>query len=1040
MEPERWHRVDNILQAALGLNPAERSLFVDSACAGDEALRDEVISLLSLDEEGLSIIDSPALEAAACVLASDQPDLIEGQFVGHFRILSLLGVGGMGEVYLAEDTKLGRKIALKLLPVDFSRDRDRVRRFQQEARAASALNHPYIVTIHETGEFQDRHFIATEFIEGETLRERMRHTRLNLDEILDISIQVADALGAAHQADIVHRDIKPENIMRRPDGYVKVLDFGLAKPSNERSSEGYKNDVEIAGSTPGLIVGTVKYMSPEQARGLKVDTRSDIFGLGVVIYEMVTGRMPFEGQTNSDLIAAILKVDPPPLTQLSANVPAELERIVRKALCKDRDERYQTIRDMLVEIKGLKESLDLEAKLLRSGHFGANKLSTASGRARVLGGVSLPVYILGRIKKTKTASATITVAVVLVAIAGWWASENYFKAGVPLPFRERDWVLITSFDNRTGEPALDGSIEYALERELSNSTFVNVAPPERIEDALRLMKKPPDTKVDLAIGKEVCLRDGGIRALLAGRTEKLGSTCVLSVSLVDPHSGQAVATGIEEARGEDQVGPAVRRLSNWVRKTLGEKLASIRQSNQELEKVTTPSLRALQLYTQGEALGRIQHNWPVAEQLFRQALAEDPEFASAYTMLAWSLRNQNKPEEEWKPPSDRALQLSERVSERERYFIQGSYYSMRRQEDKAVPVYEALLKRYPDHYWGRNNLAIAYLILHRFQDALVHYMYRADLRPNDFDLQLRAADTAWKCRREDESLRYAKRANDLISPELMKSNPFGVAWVQFRLAGEPFWRGDLETAQTEVDRLAQTVDARSGRERDAFANASAICYLTVGKLKTADEFAQKISPDVALRCFDLALIAITKNDKVSLRKNLLEYLRRASGWDNPAVLPLLIRAGLVLEAHNLISTSAVKEEGFMKVCQGERALAQGKTAQAIPLLQQGVRSLQYTGETSGVLYAGAESLAAAYERQGDFPAALGVLEEASRENETIVPTRVFWLRIKSQLARLYRKLGRVEDAQKIEAELLSTLRYADADHPILRQIRQVEGR
>jgi eukaryotic-like serine/threonine-protein kinase len=362
MELERWHRVDNILQAALALNPAERSVFVDSACEGDETLRDEVVSLLSLEEEGLDIIDTPALEAAACVLASDQPDLFEGQFVGHYRILALLGIGGMGEVYLAEDTKLGRKIALKLLPVDFSRDRDRVRRFQQEARAASALNHPYIVTIHETGEFQERHFIATEFIEGETLRQRVRSTTLNLSETLDIAIQVARALGAAHQAGIVHRDIKPENIMLRPDGYVKVLDFGLAKlaeqPSDDR--EPASNDTD---TTPGLLMGTVKYMSPEQARGLSLDARSDIFSLGVVIYEMLAGRPPFEGGTNSDVIAALLKEEPLPLSQFVPELPVEFEHIVNKALAKNRAERYQTINDLLAALRELRRELEVEHTL-----------------------------------------------------------------------------------------------------------------------------------------------------------------------------------------------------------------------------------------------------------------------------------------------------------------------------------------------------------------------------------------------------------------------------------------------------------------------------------------------------------------------------------------------------------------------------------------------------------------------------------------------------------------------------------------------------
>lgn len=1012
MNAERWQKVDKLFQAALELEPERRSAFLDVNCAGDVVLRKEVDSLLSSDGEGWDLIDAPAFEVAADLLVDNHPELAVGQQVGHYEILDLIGTGGMGQVYLAQDVALGRKVAIKLLPADFTRDQSRVRRFQQEARAASSLNHPNILTIHEIGLVDDRQFMATEFIDGETLRQRMSRSRLSVREALRITSQAAQALAAAHAAGIVHRDIKPENIMVRPDGYVKVLDFGLAKLT-EHQAPTEPSTFDKSDTLPGMIIGTVDYMSPEQARGQDVDARSDIFSLGVVIYEMIAGRPPFNGETNSDVIAAILKVDTTPLTQYSADVPSELHSIVSKALCKNRDARYQTIKDMLADIESLREELDLAARLPRSSH-------------------SRAAYILGEIKQHKRASAMIAVSVVLVAIAGWWASEHYVKAGIPLPFQERDWVLITSFDNRTGEPALDGSIEYALDRELSNSTFVNVAPRERIEDALRLMKKPLDTKVDVAIGKEVCVRDGGIRALLAGRTEKHGSMYVLSVSLVDPRSGQAVSSDSEEAKSEDQVGPAVRRLSNWVRKTLGEKLASIRQSNQELEKVTTPSLRALQLYTQADAIGR-QSNWRVAEQLFRQAILDDPEFASAHIMLAWSLFNQKKAEDEWKPPSDRALELSDGVSERERYFIQGSYYSMRFQDDKAIPIYEALLERYPDHRWGNNNMGAAYSRLRRFREALQYYIHRADLRPNDFGLQVSAAENAARCHRIDEAFRYAKRANELITPEVTSRATYAVPWVQFFLTTEPFTRGDLEGTLRELDPLAQTVDARIGKDRDAYANFSVFGYLRLGKFQKAEQFAQKISPDDN-RYFDLALVALYRNDMDALKKHLLEHLRLKGVASRSDALPFLTRAGLLSEAESYISNPAVKDEGQLKVCRGEIALARGHTAQAIPLLEQGIKAAESSVDW-GFFYAGWESLAVAYQQQGDLFGAVRALEDGSHEIEYGSFGRPFWLRMKARLAQLYRKVNRLDDAQRIEAELLRLLAYADPDHPILSQLR-----
>src|SRR5215471_11804491 len=375
MEPQRWHRVDRILQGALALNVDERNAFVDSACKGDESLRNEVISLLSFEDQARGIIDVPAFELAAPFLASNQADLAEGQFVGRYKIIALLGVGGMGEVYLAEDTKLGRKIALKLLPADFTRDIDRVRRFQQEARAASALNHPNIVTIHETGEFQDRHFIATEFIEGETLRERMTGARINLGETLDIAVQVAGALAASHQAGIVHRDIKPENIMVRTDGYVKVLDFGLAKLAEQAPYDGSgERSSSKTNTTPGLLLGTVNYMSPEQAREHDLDGRSDIFSLGIVLYEMIAGQSPFQGDTNSDVIAALLKEQPAPLSQFVPDLPAEAQAIVDKALAKDRTARYRTSDDLLAALKSLRRELEVEQTLGSKREVGARAL------------------------------------------------------------------------------------------------------------------------------------------------------------------------------------------------------------------------------------------------------------------------------------------------------------------------------------------------------------------------------------------------------------------------------------------------------------------------------------------------------------------------------------------------------------------------------------------------------------------------------------------------------------------------------------------
>ena len=297
--------------------------------------------------------------------------------IGHYEIIELLGAGGMGEVYLARDKTLVRQVALKLLPDYFTRDEARVRRFQQEARAASGLNHPNILTIYEISEVDGQHFIATEFIDGQTLRERMAHQRMKLSEALEIATQVAGALAAANEAGIVHRDVKPDNIMIRRDGYAKVLDFGLAKlTENPAATVDTEAATRVRVKTePGMVMGTAQYMSPEQARGLAVDGRTDIWSLGVVLCEMLTGQAPFAGETPSHVIVSILEKHAPPLSRYLAEVPAELERIVSKALRKNRDERYQTVKDLLLDLKSLKQELEVEAHLERSFHPAATTKS-----------------------------------------------------------------------------------------------------------------------------------------------------------------------------------------------------------------------------------------------------------------------------------------------------------------------------------------------------------------------------------------------------------------------------------------------------------------------------------------------------------------------------------------------------------------------------------------------------------------------------------------------------------------------------------------
>src|SRR5213083_2857050 len=362
MTSERWQQVNDLFQLAAERAPEERTTFLQTACQGDEGLRREVESLLASYERAENFIESPAFEVAPELLTNESAGALVGELIGHYRIESLIGIGGMGEVYLARDERLGRKVALKLLPERLTADETQLSRFKAEARAASALNHPNILTVYEISVEGNRHFIATEFIEGITLRASLARARMNLHDALDIAVQVASALAAAHESGVVHRDIKPENIMLRPDGYAKVLDFGIAKLTEQHpGSDSHEiGTTAVLQTAPGLVLGTARYMSPEQARGQTLDARSDIWSLGVVVYEMVGGSNPFPGETPSDCIASILKSEPPPLSAVLPDVPVKLQSILQKALRKDREERYQTINEMLTDLRDLKRELETE--------------------------------------------------------------------------------------------------------------------------------------------------------------------------------------------------------------------------------------------------------------------------------------------------------------------------------------------------------------------------------------------------------------------------------------------------------------------------------------------------------------------------------------------------------------------------------------------------------------------------------------------------------------------------------------------------------
>src|SRR3989440_1087841 len=562
-----------------------------------------------------------------------------GTRLGRYEIRSKIGAGGMGEVYLAQDTKLDRKVALKILPADVAANPDRMKRFVQEAKAASALNHPNIITIYEIDETESGHFIATEFIDGATLRERIRKASIKPGEVLDVAAQIASALSAAHAAGIVHRDIKPENIMMRADGIVKVLDFGLAKLTERLPPDSVDAEAAtkaLVQTEPGVVLGTTAYMSPEQARGLAVDARTDIFSLGVVIYELVAGRAPFGGATRSDLIAALLEREPPPLARFAPEIPAELERIVMKALTKDPEERFQTAKDLLIDLKRLKQRLDVQIEIARtsapelSGGGGAEPtaareiVSTAPGAGALTAfgsssTTSSAEYLVSGIKQHKLAAAIVLLVLVIGAVgfSAWLRARNTEVA--------IGSIAVLPFVNQNYDPDSEYLSDGVTESIINSLTQLPSLKVMARSAVFRYKGKEADP---MAAGKEL-----GVRAVLTGRIMQRGDSLTISTELLDVRDNKQL-WGEQYQRKVSDLLAVERDIAQEITGNLRLKLSGPEQSR--VIKHYTENPEAYQLYLKGRFYWnrRTEDGARKGIEYFQLAIEKDPGYALAYTGLA----------------------------------------------------------------------------------------------------------------------------------------------------------------------------------------------------------------------------------------------------------------------------------------------------------------------------------------------------------------------------------------------------------------------
>jgi len=746
MEPGRWARITEIYHATIARPPEERASFVGQECHGDESLRKQVEAMVKSHERSGDFIESPAFAIAPELLIEAQTVDLIGQSIGHYQIESLLGVGGMGQVYLTRDERLGRKVALKLLPEHLTADETQLSRFKAEARSASALNHPNILTVYEIGTEGNRHFIATEFIEGITLRASLTRERMNLHDALEIAVQVASALAAAHQTGVVHRDMKPENIMLRPDGYVKVLDFGIAKLTEPRPVP----DLDEIGTTTvlqtraGLVLGTARYMSPEQTRGQTVDARSDIWSLGVVIYEMIAGIPPFHGETPSDCIASILTTEPLPLSGVLPEVPLNLESILQKALRKNSDERYQTIKEMLADLRNLKGELEAEG-------------SSPQTKARA-------ESIVSKIKRHKR-GVLLTLAAALLAAAAF-AYSFYFVAPAPSPNEKS--IAVLPFENRSEDKSnayfTDGVQDEILTRlsKIRDLKVISRTSTQRYKNRSQKLSE---------IANEL-----GVANLLEGSVQKTNDQVRINVQLIRAANDSHLWAETFDRKLTD-----IFSVETEVAKAIADQLRAhlTGQEEQVIAAKPTDNPEAYDAYLRGLAYSLKTANTPAnalgAQKYLREAVKLDPKFALSWALLSYvDARGYNslylQPtvalREEARQAAETALTLQPNLGEAlhakgfyhyaclkdydtaVRYFEQArqllpnssripeslAYVARRRgQWDRSESYFNEAERLDPRNVFLLTSHAQSYMILRRFPEALQKFDQVLDITPDDLD-------------------------------------------------------------------------------------------------------------------------------------------------------------------------------------------------------------------------------------------------------------------------------------------------------------------